>query len=245
LNFAILFSATSVIAQVLCDMTFRPEYLAPLRQEAEEIQSKSQGKWTKSALGDLDKLDSFIRESHRLNPTGASTYRSGSNCDGTDQLLANISRRVVKAFTLPDGTYLPVDTHVQTSILLHNLNDGTIEKPANFDGFRWSRLRELTKANEHKWIQITTKNLAFGYRLHACPGRSVADLVFKLFFAEFLLKFDMIPATAGNTRPKSEMMGERVCFHCNLVLVEALVLTTLSQIFYNAAYPLSFRARGV
>lgn len=146
---------------------------------------------------------------------------------------------------------MPADTHVQTSILLHNLNDSTIEKPANFDGFRWSRLRELTstvpatKIDHHKWIQITTQNLAFGYRLHACPGRSLADLVFKLFFAEVLLKFDMIPATTESTRPKSEMMGERVCFHCNLVLVEGPELTAVPDILQRSISPFIPSAWGL
>jgi len=43
-----------------------PEYIQPLREEVEEI-VKSEG-WTKTALGKMHKLDSFIKETQRLNP---------------------------------------------------------------------------------------------------------------------------------------------------------------------------------
>jgi hypothetical protein len=45
-----------------------PEYLEPLREEVEEI-VKSEG-WAKTALDQMHKLDSFIRESQRLHALG-------------------------------------------------------------------------------------------------------------------------------------------------------------------------------
>jgi cytochrome P450 len=43
-----------------------PEYMQPLREEVEEV-VKSEG-WTKDGLDQMHKLDSFIKESQRLNP---------------------------------------------------------------------------------------------------------------------------------------------------------------------------------
>jgi cytochrome P450 len=45
-----------------------PEYLEPLRKEVEEV-VKSEG-WTKAGLDKMHKIDSFIKESQRLNPIG-------------------------------------------------------------------------------------------------------------------------------------------------------------------------------
>jgi hypothetical protein len=41
-----------------------PEYVAPLREEIESV--ISQDGWSKAAVGRMWKLDSFIRETHRL-----------------------------------------------------------------------------------------------------------------------------------------------------------------------------------
>ena len=43
-----------------------PEYMQPLREEVEEV-VKSEG-WTKAALDQMHRLDSFIKESQRLKP---------------------------------------------------------------------------------------------------------------------------------------------------------------------------------
>ncbi|OKL55589.1 hypothetical protein UA08_09170 [Talaromyces atroroseus] len=54
------------VAQVLFDLCAHPEYVEPLRQEALEVLRK--GGYTKQALADMKKMDSFMRESQRLRP---------------------------------------------------------------------------------------------------------------------------------------------------------------------------------
>jgi cytochrome P450 len=56
---------TEIVYQIL---TY-PEYIAPLREEAEKA-VKEQG-WTEKMLANLNLQDSFIREVNRLLPTGA------------------------------------------------------------------------------------------------------------------------------------------------------------------------------
>jgi len=48
----------------LYDLAAYPEYVAPLREEAEAV-IKEEG-WSKKAIGKLHKLDSFLKESQRL-----------------------------------------------------------------------------------------------------------------------------------------------------------------------------------
>jgi hypothetical protein len=56
------------MCHALFDLLSRQEYLQPLREEVEEaIQREG---WTKSAIDQMSKLDSFIKESQRLHPIG-------------------------------------------------------------------------------------------------------------------------------------------------------------------------------
>lgn len=56
--------------QTLCDLAARPEYLPPLREEAEAFfaRVKEEGSLTAKSMTTTPKLDSFIKESLRLNP---------------------------------------------------------------------------------------------------------------------------------------------------------------------------------
>ena len=55
--------------QALYELAARPEYLAPLREEVENVVERYG--WTKMALVHMNKLDSFFKESQRMN-SGAS-----------------------------------------------------------------------------------------------------------------------------------------------------------------------------
>lgn len=46
------------------DLAAHPEHILPMREEVERVTAE-QG-WTKDAIGNMHKLDSFIRESQRL-----------------------------------------------------------------------------------------------------------------------------------------------------------------------------------
>jgi len=63
------------ITHALFDLCAMPEYQQPLR---EEIQAKLEqhGGWTAEAVRHMDKLDSFLRESQRLNHPGLCKYSS-------------------------------------------------------------------------------------------------------------------------------------------------------------------------
>ena len=58
--------AFKAITHALFDLASSPEYLHPLREEAEEVIEREG--WTKAALDQMPKLDSFIKESLRLHP---------------------------------------------------------------------------------------------------------------------------------------------------------------------------------
>ncbi len=62
-------SSTMAIVHALYDLCAMPQYLGPLREEISAALLK-EGDWTLAMLRSLDKLDSFLKESQRLNHPG-------------------------------------------------------------------------------------------------------------------------------------------------------------------------------
>ncbi len=56
------------VTHALFDLASNPEYLKPLREEVEEVTNREG--WTKTALDQMCKVDSFLKESQRLRPVG-------------------------------------------------------------------------------------------------------------------------------------------------------------------------------
>lgn len=55
----------------LYNLAAMPEYSRPLREEVEEHLGSDVSNWTKDAFAKCWKLDSFLKESQRLNGLGA------------------------------------------------------------------------------------------------------------------------------------------------------------------------------
>lgn len=60
------------LSNVLYDLAAHPEYAEVLREEIERISAEEPGgKLRKKTMPKLRKLDSFIKESQRVNPLGS------------------------------------------------------------------------------------------------------------------------------------------------------------------------------
>ena len=57
-----------VLTQVLCRLLSNPEYIEPLRREVEVV-IEEEG-WTKAGIDKMCKLDSFLRETQRIDTLG-------------------------------------------------------------------------------------------------------------------------------------------------------------------------------
>ena len=58
-------SCQQTFAQVLYRLLANPEYIEPLRQEVDEV-IKEEG-WTKAGIDKMHKVDSFLRETQRID----------------------------------------------------------------------------------------------------------------------------------------------------------------------------------
>jgi cytochrome P450 len=72
LTLASVHTTSMAATQTLFDLCAKPEYIAPLREEITKVLQKD-GAFTKQTLTHLRKLDSFMRESQRLNPPSLRT----------------------------------------------------------------------------------------------------------------------------------------------------------------------------
>ena len=67
-----LHTSTNTTVHALFDLCANPDFIQPLREEIEQV--IGQDGWSTNALSKLKKLDSFIKESQRLNQTVLSEF---------------------------------------------------------------------------------------------------------------------------------------------------------------------------
>jgi cytochrome P450 len=154
------------------------EYLEPLREEIRTVIAENGGTITTRALQQMVKLDSFMKESTRFHPPGATTF----------------NRKVLKGFTLSNGQYIPPGVNVEVASQAVYQDPALFPDSSTFDGFRFSKLRKDGTASDNARNQFVTTNeqsLMFGYGRHACPGRFFAANEIKMILARLLLDYDI------------------------------------------------------
>ncbi|KAL9074039.1 MAG: hypothetical protein Q9157_004529 [Trypethelium eluteriae] len=160
---------------VFLELCERPEYIGILREEL-----ASSGDLNYKTLTELPILDSFAKESARLNPLD----RMG------------IRRKALKPFQFGNGGPL-VPTGgvvcVPAFDLLHNASK--YEDPFRFDGLRFldNGSAEENEANDMRGTKFTDPSKDFpiwGLGSKACPGRFHASLVMKLAIAHIVKHYD-------------------------------------------------------
>lgn len=73
LGIASIHSTSASVLSILYDLADYPDATREIMAEVEEVRSRlKNGIWTKTALMELGKLDSFMKESQRLHPLGCS-----------------------------------------------------------------------------------------------------------------------------------------------------------------------------
>ncbi|KAL4070374.1 cytochrome P450 [Scleroderma citrinum] len=110
-------TTTFALTHALLELADRTSYVEPLRQEA--AKAVDAHGWTRKGVESMPLVDSFIKESMRTHAVGCMSF----------------PLKVIKPFTLSDGTYIPKDSLVATSVAAH-FDDEFYENPHTFDGFR-------------------------------------------------------------------------------------------------------------
>ncbi|KAF8665622.1 hypothetical protein AX16_000077 [Volvariella volvacea WC 439] len=188
MNFAAIHTTTMGFTHLLYDLAAFPEYVEPLREEAERV-IKQHG-WTRAAMSELSKIDSFVKECFRM--------RAGS---------VALERKAMKDIKFPDRTVIPTGTYVGAPAFSIHHEEKYYPDPWVFDAFRFSKLREQEGSpTNHLAVGLPIEWLVFGSGKHACPGRFFAVNEVKCLLVHVLLHYD-IKFLDGHGRPKDQPFG--------------------------------------
>ncbi|KAL9630381.1 MAG: hypothetical protein Q9164_006444 [Protoblastenia rupestris] len=187
-SMASIHTTSMTVTNVIFDLAARPQYIGPLQEEIAVVKATETTPYlSKTSMPKLKKLDSFLKESHRVNPIS----------------LLNMRRKIKQDITLHDGTLLPAGSHIAFPLNQVSNDPQLWHEPEKFDGFRFFKLREQP-GNESKFQFVTTgiDNLDFGHGTHACPGRFFASNEIKTILIHLLEHYDF-KFKHGQERPES------------------------------------------
>ncbi|KAH7886354.1 cytochrome P450 [Phlebopus sp. FC_14] len=173
-NFAAIHTSSNSFTQALFNLAANPQYIQPLREEVESIVEKEG--WSKSALVKMHKIDSFLKESQRMEGIGS---------------LA-MTRVALKDFTFSDGTVIPKGARVSYASRAMHRDDSIYENAGVFEPFRFADIREEEgEGVKHQFVATHPEYLTFGHGRHACPGRFFAANELKSMLAHIVTAYDV------------------------------------------------------
>jgi len=180
-------TTTQLITNCIFNLATQPEYVPILRQEIEETLRGVGGQWTMDSMAQLQKMDSFVKE----------TLRHSGHLTLTFQRIAR------ETITLSDGVVIPKGSTLFSPANAINFDPDLYPNPDTFDGLRFYKLRHATPENEKKFqlTSLTVEQMQFGAGRHACPGRAIASHQVKLILAYLLEKYEF-KLKDGEGRPK-------------------------------------------
>lgn len=186
--FATIDTTTLTLTHVMHDLLAHAydKYATPIMEQAAEVKAANGGAWSVKSLGELSKLDSFVKEVQRLRPIGYVLGKRKVMKEGGVVFLSGAGPLEVPGYEgslsgpeifVPRGSHLIMPTWG-----LHS-DDNVYEDAESFKGFRFANDRVASS-------QPTDKFLSFGHGRHACPGRHLALVIIKLFVLQFLETFE-------------------------------------------------------
>lgn len=196
LNFAAIHTSSFSITNAILDLaSSRQEYIDELRGEIESVLAEYGGEWNKRALAKMEKLDSVLRESARMNSF----------------VTVGMNRAVVAkdGVTTPSGVKLPrgVSVVVPSYPVLQDNDvypDAQTFKPFRFAEQRRDESVEYVKRAAKAFASTSPEYLAFGHGRNACPGRFFAANELKLMLAHLVLHYDI---EIQDGRPRNTWFG--------------------------------------
>ncbi|KAF7293537.1 Cytochrome P450 [Mycena indigotica] len=187
-NFVALHTTSRAYIHALYHLVAQPEYVLILRSELETyLDPKNPLAWSKEALARCVNLDSFIKESLRLNVHSAMW----------------MPRLTLTPFEFSDGTIVQPNNFIATAITAVHEDETIYDHATKFDGLRFSKTEGSVgvdldvgmDATNPLWMQRLTGTsssyLTFGGGRHICPGRFFASLQIKCLLAFLILRYDM------------------------------------------------------
>ncbi|WYZ46838.1 hypothetical protein EsH8_IX_001063 [Colletotrichum jinshuiense] len=212
-NFSSIHTSSIVVTNALNDLAKNPKHIDELRREIAEVLERHGGVWNKSAVADLAKLDSAMRESQRLN--------NGN--------FITVIRKVVHAdgITTPTGLHLPYGTIVGVPGYAVHHDENIYPDPDDYHPFRFSEMgvtqnlpideggydnveKSMGRKTRHSWVTTSPEYTTFGHGRYACPGRFFASTGLKILLAYLIFNYDiqaLAPPSQNLWRVASQVSG--------------------------------------
>ncbi|CAH0018884.1 unnamed protein product [Clonostachys rhizophaga] len=161
-----------MVTQLVFEAMRDKDLTRALRDEIEAALAANNGEWNTQVLTSVPKLDSFTRESLRVNgPT-----------------LLSVSRTVMEPMELKSGLRLKRGNIISNaSWLIHNDEDH-YKKAHEFDPYRF--YDEKTNKVTTKVTTASSSFLGYGYGAQMCPGRHLGIRMSQILFAKLLMQYD-------------------------------------------------------
>lgn len=183
LNFAAIHTSSFSITSAILDLAAsKQEYIDELRDEIERVLADHGGQWNKRALAQMEKLDSVMRESARLNSF----------------ITVGMNRAVVAegGVVTPSGVRIPRGATVVVPSYCVLQDSDVYPDAQTFRPFRFAQQRsddsvEYVKRAAKAFATTSNDYLAFGHGRNACPGRFFAASELKLILAHLVLHYDI------------------------------------------------------
>ncbi|RYP38692.1 hypothetical protein DL768_010763 [Monosporascus sp. mg162] len=181
-------STSATLYCILSELVVRRTLIDELREEL--LQVMVDGRLPQTQLGELKKLDSFMRESARAN---LFQYL----------ILFRKLREPVQLSVgpkLPAGSFICVDGHHLTT------SEAIWKDPATFDPMRFLKLRQQEgQENWHQFTSLGSDPPIWGDGPQACPGRAYAGFIIKIILAHLLMHYDFQLAPGAGKPSRSWM----------------------------------------
>ncbi|KAH8898304.1 cytochrome P450 [Thozetella sp. PMI_491] len=174
--FSIL-TTTMTVTDVLLHMAAHPKYQSLILEEILQIlDGRPFGQLTQGDLVKMSKLDSFIRETLRVTPSGY-----------------GLSRKIkTSTIRLPNGNFLPRGCFVSTPTAPIAREAKYWPNPDEFDALRFHKLRQQPgEERKHQVVSLDKTHFTFGDGPGACPGRFLVINEVKILTAFVLLHYDL------------------------------------------------------
>lgn len=140
-----------------------------LREEVEGV-VKEHG-WSKITMGKMRKLDSFMRESQRVNGiTHSESQRPALLLCAHPHTVCAVSvmRKTSQDTTLSDGTFIPAGTLVTGASTATHSDARNYENPEVFNPLRFAEMRtDEGEGFKHQFVSTSPEYVPFGHGKHA------------------------------------------------------------------------------
>ncbi|KAI0381913.1 cytochrome P450 [Hypomontagnella monticulosa] len=180
--FAVSLAVPIALYWAIINLCIHREYIDALRQEIWEVEQQP----SSNSLKGLRLLDSFLRESARLNPPDA----------------LSVQRKAIRPFKLSDGTTIPTGNLVAVPQHAVMRDADYYPDPERFNPRRFYLEGDLeSDMAVQRFTDVNIQYPFWGAPTKSCPGRWYASDVLKQILVHLLKNYDFELVEPASTEP--------------------------------------------